>query len=159
MGSVTEERECNICGGVVFEDYYWKTNEFTKTCMRCGYHNSEFMKRDDKGLLILDENENPIWEKEKINNPCGCYCLALKDEKGKTTGISQYGSLGSNLKEEDVLKQFDLNEELVDAKKSYITFRNPETGEIKILFGEKKPELFKDLHEESDTKDDSDKKL
>lgn len=70
-------------------------------------------------------------------NPCGAYKLIT------LSGVAKSGTLGENLSEEQVLKMFNFNDtSRLDMNKTYINYRNIETNEFKIIFGNGKPESY-----------------
>ncbi len=70
-------------------------------------------------------------------NPCGAYKLVTFSR------IGQVGTLGENVSEEEVLKRFNFTDtSRLNLNKTYINYRNTETNEFKVIFGNGNPESY-----------------
>lgn len=136
MSSVGDILRCN-CGGTCIVDLNCDTEEEYRFCDKCGYLYNKEAERGKDDKIVFDENGNLIYTIEEFLNSCGAYNLVLK------TGERKTGTLGENVREEDVLTIFSLMlTSDIDLDESYINYRNPKTGEFKILLGNKKPLEF-----------------
>ena len=143
MSSVSSTEKCRICGGVKHTDFNCKTFEEWELCQKCGYSLSyQAILTEENGEYILDENGKRTYRLEEDENPCGACYFTFKD------GTSKFGPLSNDTKEEDVLGLFNLRDNSIfDLDESYIYYRNPETGEFKLLFGNKEPESYEEWEE------------
>ena len=139
MNNVLNIEKCKICGGLVSIEN--SSEGTTKICNCCGY----FYKKDNQkhevgcGCVHCHKEENKSIDAKEIEyvNPCGAYKLVT------LSGVGQVGTLGENVSEEEVLKRFNFNDtSRLDMKKTYINYRNTETNEFKIIFGNGKPESY-----------------
>lgn len=123
MDNVLKIEKCKICDGLVrIEDAAYGTS---KICTCCGY--------------FYNKKDNSINEVEYLN-PCGSYKLVT------LSGIAKSGTLGEDLSEEEVLKLFNFSDtSRLDMNKSYINYRDIETNEFKIIFGNGKPESYNEF--------------
>lgn len=133
MDNVLNIDKCKICGGLVRIE----NNEYgtSKLCTCCVY----FYNKEN----LSDEHNCNCGEQHNTENiieylqPCGAYKLVT------LSGVAKSGSLGENLTEEQVLKMFNFSDiSRLDMKKTYINYRNVETNEFKIIFGNGKPESY-----------------
>ena len=91
MGSVVGNIECPRCKSEeCFEDYYYKSGEIYVSCPDCGYHMSNFIKRDDEGNMFkIDETkdlaiDNVVREETLLEEP---YCaFMIRHEDGVGSG-------------------------------------------------------------------------
>lgn len=58
MGSVIDYKECPKCGfGKMSYEYWYKSDEYSEFCPRCGYFRKKFVKRnDDRKPVMLTED-------------------------------------------------------------------------------------------------------
>ena len=95
MGSVmTYDLECPNCkGNTVFEDFYYKSGEFFKSCDKCGYYHKAFYKRNEEGEFVKIDNDKPstydnlIIDEKVCYNPYGAYRVE------HTNGSRGFGTL------------------------------------------------------------------
>ena len=138
MDNVLNIDKCKICGGLVRVE----NNIYclSKVCTCCGYYyNKEKLNNEEK--YKFDEYSDIIIETEYLN-PCGAYKLVT------LSGIAKSGTLGENLSEEEVLNMFNFKDiSRLDMNKTYINYRNIETNEFKVIFGNGKPESYDEFVE------------
>jgi hypothetical protein len=81
MGSVIEFIDCPNCGQEAYSDFYYKSGEQYVNCSNCGYHHSQYWKRNVEGKFeTLDGTDNYhfdnlIMVEEELKNPYGSYRL------------------------------------------------------------------------------------
>lgn len=138
MNNVLNIEKCKICGGLVSIEN--SSEGTTKICTCCGYFYAKEKQQQKVGCNCKDcHNEEESTDIKEIEylNPCGAYKLVT------LSGIGQVGTLGENTTEEDVLKRFNFSDtSRLDLNKTYINYRNTETNEFKIIFGNGKPESY-----------------
>lgn len=130
MDNVLNIEKCKICSGLVRIE----NNSYgvSKVCTCCGYYYNK-QKLD---------NENDNISKVEYLKPCGAYKLVT------LSGVTKSGTLGENLSEEQVLQMFNFSDtSRLNMNKTYINYRNPETNEFKIIFGNGKPETYDEFVE------------
>ena len=138
MDNILNIEKCKICGGLVrLENNIYG---LSKVCTCCGYYyNKEKLNNEEK--YKFDECSDIIIETEYLN-PCGAYKLVT------LSGIAKSGTLGENLSEEEVLNMFNFKDiSRLDMNKTYINYRNIETNEFKVIFGNGKPESYDEFVE------------
>ena len=137
MDNVLNIEKCKICGGLVrIEDNAYGCS---KICTCCGYYyNREKLNSEDKcSCSECSDNEDNKTDEIEYLNPCGAYKLVT------LSGVAKSGTLGENLSEEQVLKMFNFNDtSRLDMNKTYINYRNTETNEFKVIFGNGNPESY-----------------
>ena len=142
MDNVLNIEKCKICGGLVRVEN--NIYGISKVCTCCGYYyNKEKVNNEEKCKYneCCDSESDTKSETEYLN-PCGAYKLVT------LSGITKSGTLGENLSEEQVLKMFNFNDtSRLDMNKTYINYRNIETNEFKIIFGNGKPESYDEFVE------------
>lgn len=125
MDSVLNIEKCKFCSGLVRIEN--TSYEVSKICTCCGYYYNK--------KKLSDENDNTS-EIENLK-PCGAYKLVT------LSGVTKSGTLGENLSEDEVLQMFNLSDtSILNMNKTYINYRNPETNEFKVIFGNGKPETY-----------------
>lgn len=140
MDNVLNIEKCNICGGLVRIES--TTLGISKLCTCCGYfYNQEKNVSEERCKCSHCNEENHDLEKvSESSNPCGAYKLVT------IGGVAKSGTLGENLSEEEVLSMFNFTDiSRLDMNKTYINYRNPETKEFKIVFGNGKPEMYNEF--------------
>lgn len=122
MDNVLNIEKCKICEGLVRIE---KNNHgLRKVCTCCGYYYSKEKGEDETEYL----------------NPCGAYKLVT------IGGITKAGTLGENLTKEEVLKMFNFSDiSRLDMNKTYINYKDIDTNEFKVIFGNGKPESYEDF--------------
>jgi hypothetical protein len=83
MGSViTYDLECPNCKqNSVFEDFYYKSGEYFKSCDKCGYYHKAFLKRSENGEFVKINKDKPytydnlVAEEKVCLNPYGAYSV------------------------------------------------------------------------------------
>ena len=131
--------KCKICGGLVSIEN--SSDGLTKICTCCGYfYKKENPKNEVRchcGDCNKEENDSVDVKEIEYLNPCGAYKLVT------FSGIGQVGTLGENVSEEEVLKRFNFTDtSRLDLNKTYINYRNTETNEFKVIFGNGNPESY-----------------
>ena len=138
MNNVLNIEKCKICGGLVSIEN--SSEGTTKICTCCGYFYTKEKQQQKVGCnckACHNEEESTDIKEIEYLNPCGAYKLVT------LSGIGQVGTLGENTTEEDVLKRFNFSDtSRLDLNKTYINYRNTETNEFKIIFGNGKPESY-----------------
>ena len=137
MDDVLNIEKCKICGGLVSIEN--SSDGTTKICTCCGYFYNKENPKHELGCEECHNEESDSGDVKEIEylNPCGAYKLVT------LSGIGQVGTLGENVREEDVLKKFNFSDtSRLDLNKSYINYRNTETNEFKIIFGNGQPESY-----------------
>ncbi len=139
MGSVLDTVKCPNCGGEFNREFYYKTGEEWGMCSRCGKFYSHFFERDKDYKLILDENGKPK-EENKSCEGFGVIAFWFKNGSGQVT------SLGRPI--DDEIKKGFYNEinnnPEIDKEKTYFTYVDAETKEVKAEYG-KVPLLLEEL--------------
>lgn len=140
MDNVLNIEKCRICGGLIrIESTSYK---ISKLCTCCGYfYNKEKnISKHRRRYSQCNEEKEELEEVTEILNPCGAYKLVT------ISGMVKGGTLGESLSEDDVLTMFNLTDtSRLDMNKTYINYRNPETNEFKIVFGNGKPETYNEF--------------
>lgn len=140
MNNVLNIEKCKICGGLVSIEN--SSDGTTKICTCCGYFYNKENVIHKHGCQCEDchNEEDRSTRKIEYLNPCGAYKLITN------SGVGQIGTLGENISEYEVLKKFNFrNTSRLNLNKSYINYRNIETNEFKILFGNGKPESYEEF--------------
>lgn len=128
MGSVMDYEKCKECGGVQFVDFYYKTGEEYRSCLRCGIHETYKLIRDENGV-VLDKNEKFQYQHIKTKG-YGVYGLYYKD-----SGVSQFGVFTEPITEEVIAEFCDIfSKPEVDKKRSYVA--KFENNKQTVLLGE-----------------------
>lgn len=110
MGSVIDYIECPNCKQEAFSDFYYKTGEEYINCNNCGYHYSQFYKRDENGEFVTKDGtddyhfDNLIMEVSELKNPFGSYRLKVYQSPaiqcGSFENEEQYNEFKLNLTED-----------------------------------------------------------
>ncbi|AOV07334.1 hypothetical protein [Sporosarcina ureilytica] len=119
MGSIICATKCPNCGRSAIQDYYYRSDEKTIVCYRCGF----YLKRQ-----IQDIYASPTKYKEERYDGYGVFRLVNKDGKRTTTIFS------CQLKENDIEKYVnEFSGDAVNQEKSFlVTYTD---GDFKILCG------------------------
>ncbi len=114
MGSVQSEMKCPQCGGNMFTDYYYKTDEEYRFCTCCGKYESWTLVRNDDGKVVLKKNGKAKYT--HINRKgYGCARIAFSD------GVSQVHHFSSPVRKKDKDEFFRiLDSKGIDKEKSYL---------------------------------------
>lgn len=129
MGSVIGEIKCPKCGGSMFYDFNYHTQEEFRMCNRCGFTQEWELLRNEDGTAKLSEDGKWVWDYVKT---VGYGAVLLMPQ----SGVGCRYSFRSPLTEEDkaaVLKE--LQAENMDSS-SYAILYDPESGKFTPLFGE-----------------------
>ena len=114
MGSVQSEMKCPQCGGYMFTDYYYKTDEEYRFCTCCGKYESWTVIRDNAGKAVLKKNGKAKY-KHISRKGYGCARIAFDD------GISQVHHFSRPLRKKDKDEFFRiLGSEGIDKGESYL---------------------------------------
>jgi len=143
MSSVLGDEECPRCGGVLCWERHTRGYWHWTRCLRCGFYESERLIWNDD-TPALDDEGNWRFDHTKVVGR-GAYVLKPKDAIA-----SQVGSLGEDFGPE-LLRDFldmDLIQIDCDPAKSYITYFDPETRAVTVLWGEMKPDLYVEYADE-----------
>lgn len=133
MGSVMNEMECPQCRGIMFCDYYYKTNEEYRFCKRCGRVENWTLVRNNDGKIVL-KNDN--WEYNHIRKK-GYGVLRIAG----TDGFAQLSALSQKVKNKDVRKFFEvLKEEWVDKADCYLMKWDETTKSVIPIYGNLPPD-------------------
>lgn len=129
MGSVQSEEKCPQCGGIMFVDYYYKTNEEYNFCFCCGRRESWFIVRDSEGKKVFNKNGKARF-KHKRNKGYGCICVAERD--GSST---LYGSAKpvTKKKKKEFFKILDSDE--VDKSNCYLLEWDEKSKTVISVYG------------------------
>lgn len=137
MDNVLNIEKCKICGGLVrIENNRYS---ISKLCTCCGYFYTKEKFSNEHNCNCVECNENKKSELSVVEylHPCGAYKLVT------LSGVAKSGTLGENLTEDQVLKMFNFSDtSRLDMNKTYINYRDIETNEFKIIFGNGKPESY-----------------
>ena len=128
MGSVIDDKKCEACDGVAFNDFYYRTGEEFSTCKRCGYSSSYCMKHNESGDVVL-ENNLPVFV-HKVSPGFGVFHITHR-----STPVSQSGSFNKPINEttiEEFKKIFAQHD--IDPKNSYLA--KWEDGKQTFILGE-----------------------
>lgn len=81
MGSVESYSKCEHenCGGSKWE--FYQDGELNTFCNRCGSFYSDWRETDEKGNILLDEKENPIWKHKNVQGFGILFYLNKKERK------------------------------------------------------------------------------
>lgn len=114
MGSVQSTIKCPQCGGDMFNDYYYKTDEEYWFCTCCGKYESWTLVRDEKGKVVFKKNGKAKYK--HINHKgYGCARIAFSG------GVSQLHQFSSPIRKKDKDEFFRiLDSEGIDKEKSYL---------------------------------------
>lgn len=119
MASNISAVKCPHCGRSAIEDYYYKTDETTIICYRCGYNYSRKIKNWTTSPIKFEENEYEGF---------GVIVIVKKDGQGTTTMLN--GQLTKKRIEEYHIK---LSRDDVDQSQSYFILF--EDGVFTVEFG------------------------
>jgi hypothetical protein len=90
MGSVIDYIECPNCKHEAADDFNYKTGEEYTFCTNCGYSHTFFLKRDEDGEIVTEEDGTTwVFEENTIDNPYGCYKVSTYKSKGMAVGTLQ----------------------------------------------------------------------
>ena len=148
MGSVIDYAKCPQCGGVVCDDYYYKTGEKYYHCMRCGRWGSVKLPRTDKEKAQLLDGSK--------------YLVSHGDGYGRGYIAAKNGaSMSFSLKEpysEEIEKQFleAMKDKKVDVESSYLTSWDTETQQLIVVHG-RDPGLYEDVMKDGDIEQEQEK--
>lgn len=131
MGSVQSEMKCPQCGGPMFVDYYYKTDEEYRFCNCCGKYESWTVVRDESGKAVLKKNGKAKYK--HINRKgYGCAHFAFSD------GISQNSCLSEPVRKktkDEFLRLLDSTEGIVKDK-CYLSKWDDKTKTVVMLYGQ-----------------------
>lgn len=141
MGSVIDYKKCPQCGGLVYNEYYYKSGEESEVCFRCGKWYDRRFPRDEEEAKLTEKGE---------------YVINSGDGLGRCTihfksGVGHSFSLGEPYSE-DIEKWYQeaMKDAEVDPEKSYLTRWDAETGQLVVVHG-KDPGLYEDQVDEEDS--------
>ncbi len=141
MGSVIDYKKCPQCGGVVYDEYYYKSGEENAVCLRCGRWADVRLPTDEKELAKDPEKIRYLVSKGEGLGRC---TIAF------TNGVSRSFSLGEPYSEEIEKWYMEaMKDENVDPEKSYLTRWDAETGQLVVVHG-KDPGLYDDEIDEAE---------
>ena len=130
MGSVQSEMECPQCGGSMFTDYYYKTDEEYRFCNHCGKYESWEIVRDADGKAVRKKN-GKVKFKHINRKGYGCAHIAFTD------GVSQNSSFSSPIRKKDKDEFLRiLNSEGVDKEKSFLLKWDEKTKTVVPIYGQ-----------------------
>lgn len=129
MGSVQSEMKCPQCGGVLFSDYYYMTDEEYLICLSCEKKEKWTLVRDDKKQVIIKKNGKAKY-KHIRHKGYGCGCISFLD------GGSELSSLRKPLRKKDKDEFLRIiNSEKVNKEKSYLTRWDEKTKTLVAVYG------------------------
>lgn len=134
MGSVINYIKCSQCGGIMFEDYYYNTDEIYRSCQRCGKYFSAELRKDEDGKYICDNEGKYIYD---IIDNKGYGAIRIF---GKVGGVVHHMSSPISQETIDMFYQ-DLEDDAIDKSKCYLTKWNDEKQDVESIYGEI-PELY-----------------
>ena len=146
MSSVQDEEKCPQCGGCYTTDFDCRTFEEFKFCHRCGKREEYKLIRNEQGKAILDKDGQPKYIEE---SRFGFGCLMLAGKKGVSALYSMPEPLTDGMIN-DIKKT--LEEDDVDADKSYLTKWDDEKHDVVAVFGTV-PKLYDESFEDEDEPD------
>lgn len=139
MGSVINYEKCPQCGGIVYDEYYYKSGEEKKICFRCGKWLDVHLPTNDEEFAQLPEGSRYLVSKGEGFGRCS---IAF------TGGVSRSFSLGEPYSEKIEKWYMEaMEDEKVDQEKSCLTRWDAETGQIIVVHG-KDPGLYEEICEE-----------
>lgn len=133
MGSVIDYLPCKKCGGVLVQDFYYKTNECSEFCKDCGYSYRGFYRRNEEGNLVkknehLDLHpDNLYFDEHLVDNPFGSFEVKVK------SGLAQVGTLADQEHYEQFNKDIREIVEIPENEVLYVAIRRVVNGD-KLLF-------------------------
>lgn len=130
MGSVQSEMECPQCGGVLFSDYYYITDEEYLMCLSCGKKEIWTLVRDAQNQVVIKKNGYAKY-KHIHHKGYGCVCINF------ITGESQLTSLSRPLRKKDKDEFFRImNSEKINKEKSYLTRWDEKSKTLVAVYGQ-----------------------
>ena len=127
MGSVIDYKKCLQCGGVVYDEYYYKSGEENKVCFRCGRWAGVRLPTNDEERAQVPEGSRYLISKGEGFGRCTITF---------TNGVGRSFSLGEPYSEEIEKWYMEaVEDENVDPEKSYLTRWDAETGRLVVVHG------------------------
>ena len=125
MSSVSDYRECERCGGVLYSEFNCNTFNSWEICTHCGYSKT----------ITCNKGEEEVIE----HNSKGAFSIM------SSSGAGTIGCLPEDMSDEAINELVSSAEqgEDIDIKRSYIVLFNAETKAFKLLFGTM-PKLFEE---------------
>ena len=135
MGSVIDYKKCPQCGGVVYDEHYYKTGEEKEFCFRCGRWSEVRFPTNDEELAQVPEDSRYLLSK---GDGLGRCMIAYANGAGRTFSLSEPYS-------EEIEKWYmdAMKDENVDPERSYLTRWDAATGRLVVVHG-KDPGLYED---------------
>ncbi len=130
MGSVISETKCPQCGGTMFIDYYYKTDEEYRFCNCCSKYESWTVIRDAEGKAVLKKNGKAKYK--HINHKgYGCAHIAFTD------GVSQNSSFSGPIRKKDKDEFLRiLDSEGIDKERSCLLKWDEKTKTVVPIYGQ-----------------------
>lgn len=144
MGSVINHYKCKQCGGMVTEDYNYKSGETYKACKSCGNTDNCYLKRSEEGNIIYDKEDNVKWL-EYVHDGYGTEYLAFK------SGNGIFSTYDNPIEQRDIdlfFKELEENKDLVKDK-CRLTKWDKEQNKLISLYGEL-PQTMDELTKKTD---------
>lgn len=130
MGSVISEMKCPQCGGSMFIDYYYKTDEEYRFCKCCGKYESWEIVRDTEGKAVRKKN-GKVKYKHINHKGYGCAHIAF------TNGLSQNSSFSSPIRKKDKDEFLRILESKgVDKERSCLLKWDEKTKSVVPIYGQ-----------------------
>lgn len=135
MGSISDLIKCTQCGGLVYNEYYYKTREETEFCFRCGRWSETLFPSNEKEKAMLPPGERLLTRSGKGFGRCS---ISGKNGVGRSFSLSEPYS-------EEIEKWYQeaMSDETVDPETSYLTRWDEETKQVIVVHG-KDPGLYED---------------
>lgn len=148
MSSVQDFMECPQCKGLYITEFQCRTAEETRTCFRCGRNEQWFIRCNEQGEAIMDEQEKP-----QLDYRCEDGCGAMR--LSQTNGFAQVWVFHEPISEE--IKKFfreAMKDEAISKENSYLTSWDEEKKEVVAVYGNLPP-TYEEIEGEEDEQEPS----
>lgn len=140
MASLIDIIECPQCGGLYSTDYYYRTGEEYRHCVRCGRYEEYVLVRGEDGKPVKGEDEYYQME-HKLVEGLGSAKIALKNGFAQISSLTQSVDQGIIDKFHEIMEDPD-----VDKDESYLSSWDSERKELVMIYG-KMPETYAEFNE------------
>lgn len=136
MGSISDFIKCPQCGGVVHNEYYYKTGEETEFCFRCGRWAETLFPSNKEEKAMLPPGERLLTRSRRGLGRCS---ISGKNGVGRSFSLSEPYS-------EEIEKWYQeaMSDETVNPEASYLTRWDEGTKQVIVVHG-RDPGLYDDV--------------